>query len=99
MSANPRVMKPQKYDPANVTRNEVKLMPKINPTYFARSPRSIFMATRSILGFPPVDGLGLAIPDCDITAGVGPMLWTRCRSANRSRFDEHVHQLANIERE
>src|SRR5258706_9856128 len=74
-------------------------MPKSNPTYFARSPRSIFIATRSILGFPPIDGLGLAIPACEITAGTCRMLWIRLRSANRSCFNKHVHHLANIERQ
>src|SRR5260370_40811219 len=49
ISANPRVIKPQKYDPANVTRNDVKVIPKSNPTYLARSPLSIFIATFSIM--------------------------------------------------
>ncbi len=48
MRANPRVIKPQKYDAAKVTRNDMNVIPNNSPTYLARSPISIFKATRSI---------------------------------------------------
>jgi hypothetical protein len=38
MRANPRVMKPRKYDAANVTRNDMNVIPNSSPTYLARSP-------------------------------------------------------------
>src|ERR1700730_12647426 len=67
MRANPRVMKPQKYDAAKVTRNDVKEMPKSSPKYLARSPMSIFKATRSIYGFLGRKLRGIDDPERNIT--------------------------------
>src|SRR5258708_21097818 len=62
MRANPRVMKPQKYEAANVTRNDVNVMPKSSPAYLVRSPMSIFKARRNIQDFLRPDLVGLRFP-------------------------------------
>jgi hypothetical protein len=47
-SANPWVMKPQKYDAAKVTRNDVNAMPNSSPASLARSATSMRSAMRHI---------------------------------------------------
>src|ERR1700693_1177394 len=94
MRANPRVMKPQKYDAANVTRNEVNVIPKSSPAYLVRSPTSIFKAMRSISGFPPrlrwPNGLAsvIAFAGWDLTVMFLPV--------RGGDFDENIHLLTHI---